>query len=89
MAKKKKPVTYTVTDGELVLSLEVVEEGGYLVTALFHENVVTQADSLDEAFVMARDLIQVFADDRAGTPEPVRTPKKKSATPRTPARAAS
>ena len=60
-----KPITYTVTDGKLVLTLEVVEEGGYFVTSPFNPDVKTQADSLDEAFVMARDVIALFQEVRA------------------------
>ena len=50
-----KPITYTVTDGKLVLTLEVAEEGGFTVTAPFIQGLVTEADTLDEAFEMARD----------------------------------
>ena len=50
-----KPIKYTVTDGKLVLVLEVCEEGGYCVTAPFVPGLITQADSLEEAFMMARD----------------------------------
>ena len=59
-----KPITYTVTDGKLVLKLEVAEEGGFIVTAPFNSNVLTQAESLDEAFVMARDVIALFEEER-------------------------
>lgn len=50
-----KPITYTVTNGKLVLTLEVAEEGGFTVTAPFIQGLVTEADTLDEAFEMARD----------------------------------
>jgi predicted RNase H-like HicB family nuclease len=61
----KKPTTYTVTDGKLVLTLEVVEEGGYFVTSPFNPDIKTQADTLEEAFEMARDVIALFEDVRA------------------------
>jgi predicted RNase H-like HicB family nuclease len=51
----KKPTKYIVTDGELVLELVVAEEGGYTVTAPFIKGLVTEADTLEEAFEMARD----------------------------------
>lgn len=51
----KKPVQYTVTDGKMVLVLEVAEEGGFTVTAPFIPGLVTEAETLEEAFEMARD----------------------------------
>jgi antitoxin HicB len=35
--------------------MEVAEEGGYAVTSPFIPGLVTEADSLEEAFEMARD----------------------------------
>jgi antitoxin HicB len=63
MAKKAKK--YTVTDGKLVLVLEPAEEGGYVVTCPFDPDVLTQAESVEEAFEMARDLIALLEEDRA------------------------
>ena len=63
-----KPITYTVTDGKLVLALEVAEEGGFIVTAPFNSNVLTQAESLEEAFEMARDVIALFKQERSAKP---------------------
>jgi len=51
----KKPTRYTVTDGKMVLILETAEEGGYTVTAPFIQGLLTEADTLEEAFEMARD----------------------------------
>jgi predicted RNase H-like HicB family nuclease len=51
----KKPTKYTVTDGKLVLTLEVAEEGGFTVTSPFVPGLVTEAETLVEAFEMARD----------------------------------
>jgi predicted RNase H-like HicB family nuclease len=59
-----KPIKYTISDGKLVLTLEPVEEGGYLVTSPLHPDVLTQADSIEEAFEMARDVIALFEEDR-------------------------
>jgi hypothetical protein len=36
---------YTATDGELVLTLEPTEEGGYTVTSPFVPGLVTEADT--------------------------------------------
>lgn len=71
------PKKYIVTDGELVLELE--REGKwYCVTSPFNPDITTQARTLEEAFEMARDVIQLFADDRAGKPaEPSEPPKPK------------
>jgi len=57
-----KPIKYTVSDGKLVLTLEVAEEGGYVVTAPFVPGLATQAETLEEAFEMARDVIAMFKD---------------------------
>lgn len=63
MAKKAKK--YTVTDGKLVLVLEAAEEGGYLVTAPFISGLITEAETLEEAFEMARDAEQTLRAARA------------------------
>ena len=48
------PKHYTVSDGDLVLFLWPAEEGGYNVTSPLDPALITQAESLEEAFVMAR-----------------------------------
>ncbi|MDB5310952.1 MAG: hypothetical protein JWO38_5154 [Gemmataceae bacterium] len=60
----KKPTRFTVTDGKLVLTLEVAEEGGYVVTSPFDPDVLTQAETLEEAFDNARDVIALFKEER-------------------------
>jgi antitoxin HicB len=65
MAKKAKQ--FTVTDGKLVLTLEIAEEGGYIVTSPFNPDVLTQAETLEEAFENARDVIALFAEERKAT----------------------
>ena len=62
----KKPTKYIVTDGEMVLTLEVAEEGGYTVTSPFMKGLVTEADTLEEAFEMARDAAAGLNEVRAG-----------------------
>jgi predicted RNase H-like HicB family nuclease len=64
-AMAKKPTKYIVTDGEMVLTLEVAEEGGYTVTAPFIQGLVTEADTLEEAFEMARDAATALKAARA------------------------
>lgn len=52
MSQRKR---FTVSDGELVLILEPAAEGGYVVTSPFDPQLVTEAESIEEAFEMARD----------------------------------
>ena len=61
----KKPQTFTVTDGKLVLVLEVEKEGGYSVSAPFIQGLNTQAESIEEAFEMAYDAAELLAEVRA------------------------
>ena len=67
----KQPTKYIVTDGELTLLLETAEEGGYLVTSPFDSDILTEADTLEEAFEMARDVVATYKAMRA-------QPKKQS-----------
>jgi predicted RNase H-like HicB family nuclease len=64
MAKAKR---YQVSDGKLRLTLEAAEEGGYIVTSPDDPDVLTQAETLEEAFENARDVIALFKQDRAST----------------------
>ena len=57
--------TYTVSDGELVLTLEEAEEGGYVVTSPFDPQLVTEAETVAQAFENARDAMQALAASRA------------------------
>jgi antitoxin HicB len=61
----KKSNNFTVSDGELVLHLEVAKEGGYIVTSPFEPELITEAESLEEAFVMAKDAIKALRVSRA------------------------
>ena len=56
---------YTVSDGKLVLILEVAEEGGYVVTSPLDPELITQAETLEEAFANARDAAQALKQSRA------------------------
>ena len=49
---------FTVSDGEMVLTLEPAEEGGYVVTSPFDPELVTEAETIEEAFDMARDAAE-------------------------------
>lgn len=76
----RKPKKFTVTDGKLVLELEVAEEGGYVVTAPFVQGLVTQGDTLEEAFEMAYDLAALLREHRrAAKPKASRARKPTAA----------
>jgi len=55
---------YTVSDGQLVLSLEPAEEGGFVVTSPFDPELVTEAETLAEAFENARDALEALNESR-------------------------
>lgn len=55
---------YTVSDGKLVLNLEVAEEGGYVVTSPLDPELITQADTVEAAFANARDAAQALKQSR-------------------------
>jgi antitoxin HicB len=59
-----QPTRYIVTDGQLTLTLEVAEEGGYCVTSPFDPEIITQAETLEEAFEMARDVVALYKEVR-------------------------
>ncbi len=62
--------TYTVSDvsdGKLVLTLEVLPEedgGGYGVTSPLEAQLITEAKTFEEAFAMGRDAIQALREAR-------------------------
>ncbi|MEM1027749.1 MAG: type II toxin-antitoxin system HicB family antitoxin [Planctomycetota bacterium] len=51
---------YNVSDGELVLTLEVAEDGWLAVTSPMEPELITQAQSIPEAFRMARDALELI-----------------------------
>ncbi len=56
--------SYTVSDGKLVLQLRPAEEGGYVVTSPLDPELITQAESVEEAFANARDALQALRESR-------------------------
>lgn len=56
---------YTVSDGKLVLTLREAEEGGYVVTSPLDPELITEAESVSEAFENARDALKALAKSRA------------------------
>jgi hypothetical protein len=61
----RKTKRFTVSDGVMVLTLEPAEEGGYLVTSPFDPELITEAESIEEAFEMARDAANGLRKVRA------------------------
>ena len=55
---------YTVSDGEMVLTLEPDSTGGFVVTSPLDPELVTQAETISEAFEMARDAAQALNASR-------------------------
>lgn len=47
-----KPERYAVSDGSLVLELEAAPEGGFLVRSPVDSELLTEADTIHEAFEM-------------------------------------
>jgi antitoxin HicB len=56
---------FTVSDGRLVLNLRPAEEGGYIVTSRLDPELITEAETLEEAFINARDAIKALRQSRA------------------------
>jgi predicted RNase H-like HicB family nuclease len=56
---------YTVSDGKLVLSLQEAPEGGYVVTSSLEPELITEAQTVAEAFANARDALKVLRKSRA------------------------
>jgi antitoxin HicB len=57
--------SYTVSDGRLVLRLTPAEEGGFVVTSPMEPELVTEAETVEEAFDMARDALRALRASRA------------------------
>jgi predicted RNase H-like HicB family nuclease len=55
----------TVSDGKLMLYLEPAEEGGYVVTSPLDPELITEADTLEEAFANAKDAAKALRQSRA------------------------
>ena len=65
-AMYNKPVakSYTVSDGKLVLTLTNAEEGGFVVTSPVEPELITEADTIDDAFRMAHDALRALRASR-------------------------
>jgi antitoxin HicB len=56
---------YTITDGKLVLALQEAAEGGYVVTSPLDPELITEAETVSQAFENARDALKALRDSRA------------------------
>ena len=56
---------FTISDGKLVLILESADEGGYVVTSPLDPELITEAETLEEAFENARDAAKSLRQSRA------------------------
>lgn len=59
---------YTVSDGKLVIHLEPAEEGGYTVTSPLDPELITEAETIEEAFANARNAARALKQARAKLP---------------------
>jgi antitoxin HicB len=55
---------YTVSDGKLVLTLQEADEGGFIVTSPFDPQLITEAETVREAFENARDALTALVASR-------------------------
>ena len=55
---------YTISDGKLVLTLEVAQEGGFVVSSPLYPGLWTQAETVEEAFVNAADALKALMTAR-------------------------
>ncbi|MEL7087880.1 MAG: type II toxin-antitoxin system HicB family antitoxin [Planctomycetota bacterium] len=51
---------YNISDGDLLLTIEVAEDGWLSVTSPMEPELITQAQSIPEAFSMARDAFDLI-----------------------------
>ena len=57
--------SYTVSDGKLMLQLTPAEEGGYVVTSPLDPGLITEAETVEEAFENARDAQKALLASRS------------------------
>jgi antitoxin HicB len=56
--------SYTVSDGKLVLTLTSADEGGFVVTSPLEPELVTEAETIEDAFRMAHDALRALRASR-------------------------
>ena len=55
---------FTASDGKLVLVLEPADEGGYVVTSPLDPELITEAETLEDAFENAHDAAKCLRQSR-------------------------
>src|SRR2546423_11640724 len=55
---------YTVSEGKMTLKIQDADEGGFIVTSPFHRGLISPAETLAEAFEMARDALNALVEAR-------------------------
>ena len=73
------PKTYTVNDGKLVLTLTTAEEGGFIVTSPVEPELITEAETIEDAFRMAHDAIRALRTSRAKLLRKLASSRRRSA----------
>ena len=59
------PKQYTVSDGKMLLTLQEAEEGGFIVSSPLDPELITEAETINDAFMNARDALKALAKSRA------------------------
>lgn len=57
--------SYTASDGKLLLTLTSADEGGFVVTSPLEPELVTEAETIEDAFRMAHDALRALRASRA------------------------
>jgi antitoxin HicB len=57
--------SYTASDGKLVLKLTPAAEGGFVVTSPLEPELITEAETIEDAFRMAHDALRALRTSRA------------------------
>ncbi len=55
---------YTVSDGKLLLTLAEAKEGGYVVTSPLDPELITEAETISEAFENTHDALRSLRRSR-------------------------
>lgn len=67
--------SYTASDGKLVLTLTAADEGGFVVTSPLEPELVTEAETIEEAFRMAHHALRALRASRILNPTTVKAMK--------------
>jgi antitoxin HicB len=71
--------SYTVSDGKLVLTLTNADEGGFVVTSPVEPELITEADTIDDAFRMAHDALRALRGSREKLLRKIAASRRRSA----------